>query len=124
MERARRPLVPLLFAAALLCALLGIARGVSAARGAELASDAASASVEQPVVGESLPDEPEAAREGRAPKPSHASPRRDLLAERQVRVAPVAIVSAPSAPLLGVGVPSVLSITRWCVAHATATSPA
>lgn len=64
------------------------------------------------------------AHESRSPGISRAPTQRDVLAERLANHRIVAIETPLRAPTLGIVVPSCHPLLRWCVAHATATSPA
>lgn len=118
----------LLLAFALLCVGLSCAAAPGALpdRGAaHAAQDAAPAPDESlPTIENAPPALAAIAHESRSPGVGRAPSQRDVLAERLATATAVPASVALRSPTLGIVVPSCHPLLRWCVAHATATSPA
>jgi hypothetical protein len=70
------------------------------------------------------PLQPAIAHESRGLGTPRPPAQRDVLAERLADATIVQVSTALRTPTLGIDVPSCQPVLRWCVAHATATSPA
>lgn len=88
------------------------------------AGDASGSDDSLPTIENAPPALEAIAHESRGLAITRAPAQRDVLAERLASTTILAVTVPLRTPTLGIVVPSCHPLLRWCVAHATATSPA